>query len=508
VQAQRLEMQTEAIADGQLLPRKIIADDRVLLAEASQSMRAEHLEAMLAPRPTPVPEEDDPEDADVTAEPATQRISAPTTRKAGDMPELIVESLVAQGNVRLDGEKGAYATAEQLIANSDKGASEIKLQGVSTPAVVSDGKNRITGPLLKFRPHDQWAEVPGPGTLRFTPASKDGKEPPPVDVAWTGHAQLDGKANLVDLHQGVSFKTIDADGMSTTTDAQHLQIVLVDRPTTQPTTSATTEPTTTKPTTRPSTGGLGDLADTNFLADKEPRSVKLTGEVKVSSMLLKENGEILRRLYMESPEANYDLPSRKMIVPVPGRLLYEDHRPPEAQKDDENAGPGGNRGTTAFAWKKQLTYDDAAQQATMEGDVDNNHVPDAQGGESFRIATQRVIAEMEPKPTTNHATTQPAAGTQPTSQPATKPAGLDTAVRLKRVIAEGGVNVKTRRFQFTARRLTYSPTTGILTAHSAPGDPITLTDEQGQVDSAIESLTWNTRTDQVSIKGGRGRVRP
>jgi len=68
--------------------------------------------------------------------------------------------------------------------------------------------------------------------------------------------------------------------------------------------------------------------------------------------------------------------------------------------------------------------------------------------------------------------------------------------------------VKTRRFQFTATRLTYSPTTGILTAHSAPGDPITLTDEQGQVDSAIESLTWNTRTDQVSIKGGRGRVRP
>jgi len=377
---------------------------------------------------------------------------------------------------------------------------------VSTPAVVSDGKNTITGPLLKFRPQDHSAEVPGPGTLRFTPESKDGKTPPPpVDVAWTGHAQLDGKTNLVDLHQGVSFKTVDADGMTTTTDAQHLQIALVDRPTTQPTTdAATTQTATTKPTTRRSTGGLGDLQDTNFLANKDPQSVKLTGDVKVSSTLLKENGEVLRRLYMESPEASYDLPSRKMIVPVPGRLLYEDHRPPEAQKDDENAGPGGNRGMTAFAWKKQLTYDDAQQQATMEGDVDINHVPDAQGGESFRIATQRVVAEMEPKPTTKPATTEPSA----TTQPATKPAGLDSAVRLKRVIAEGGVNVKTRRFQFTATRLTYSPTTGILTAHSAPGDPITLTDEQGQVDSAIESLTWNTRTDQVSIKGGRGRVRP
>ena len=85
---------------------------------------------------------------------------------------------------------------------------------------------------------------------------------------------------------------------------------------------------------------------------------------------------------------------------------------------------------------------------------------------------------------------------------------MQTAMRLKRVIADGGVNVKTRRFQFTARHLTYSPATAILTASSAPGEPITLTDEQGQVNSAIDSLTWNTRTDQISLKGGRGRLRP
>ena len=102
--------------------------------------------------------------------------------------------------------------------------------------------------------------------------------------------------------------------MTTTTDAQHLQITLADKPTTRPTTN---EVATMKPTTRSSAGGLADLQDTNFLANKEPRTVKLTGEVKVSSTLLKENGDVLRRMYMESPEANYDLPSRKMIVPVP-----------------------------------------------------------------------------------------------------------------------------------------------------------------------------------------------
>jgi lipopolysaccharide export system protein LptA len=197
--------------------------------------------------------------------------------------------------------------------------------------------------------------------------------------------------------------------------------------------------------------------------------------------------------------------ARQMTVPVAGRLLYEDHRPPEAQKD-EDGGPA-NRGTTAFEWRRQLTYDDAKQIVVMQGDVDINHVPDDEKGQSFRIATQRVTAEMEQKPkSATEPTTLPATG--PTTEPATSPSPLPGGIRLKRVTADGGVNVRAKRFQFTATRLTYSPTTGILTAHGAPGDPITLTDEQGQVDSAIESLTWNTKTDQVNLKGGRGRVRP
>jgi lipopolysaccharide export system protein LptA len=363
---------------------------------------------------------------------------------------------------------------------------------------VSDGKSTITGPVLTLRPQEQRAEVPGGGTMVLAPEPKPDKPAPePVHVAWTGHASLDGKTNLVDLHEGIAFKTIDAEGMTTTSKASHLQIVLADKPATQPTTDAATQPAT-QPTTRPAEG-LAALQNMDFLANKDPRSAKLTGGVEVESTLLNTEGGILRRMYMKSEEAAYDMETRRMVVPLPGQLLYEDHRPPEAKKD-EDAGPA-NRGTTAFAWKRQLTYDDAADRAVMDGDVEINHVPDDQNGQSFGISTQRVTAEMEPKPAT-------APATLPATKPATQPNALAARMRLKQVIADGGVSVRTKRFQFTATRVTYSPTTGILTARGAPGEPITLTDEQGQVDSAIESLTWNTKTDQVSLKGGRGRVRP
>jgi len=514
VQARTLELRTFATPDGELLPRTIVADGDVLMSEATQSLRAQRVNAMLKQKPKATTEVTAPEPGfETELATSTEPTTSPTTQRADDKMELIVESLVAQGAVRLEGPKGEYATAEQLEAYERDGTSEVKLMGAGpSRAVVSDGKSTITGPVLIMRPQEQKAEVPGGGTLLLAPEPKDGKPAQaPIHVEWTGHAALDGKTNLVDLDQGVAFKTVDAEGMMTASKANHLQIVLVDKPTTAPTTEPATElaiaPTTqpaSAPTTRPREG-LAALQDMDFLANKDPRSAKLSGGVEVESTLLNAAGGIVRRVYMKADEAGYDMEARQMTVPVAGRLLYEDHRPPEAQRD-EDAGPA-NRGTTAFEWRRQLTYDDAKQVVVMQGDVDINHVPDDEKGQSFRIATQRVTAEMEQKPkSTTAPTTLPATG--PTTEPANRPGPLPGGIRLKRVTADGGVNVRAKRFHFTATRLTYSPTTGILTAHGAPGDPITLTDEQGQVDSAIESLTWNTKTDQVSLKGGRGWVRP
>lgn len=522
LQAGKLEMHTTATPDGDLLPRTIIADGDVLLSEPTQSLRADRLNVTLKPKPTTAPTTAPTTSpiASTAGAPATSPATAPTTQRADDVPELIVESLIAQGNVRLDGENGAYATAEELQAGEKDRHSELLLTGGPSGAVVSDGKSTITGPVLKIRPGEEKAEVPGAGTLSFVPESKDGKTQPPVHAAWSGHAALDGKTNLVDLHDGVSFSTTGEDGMTTTSQADHLQIALVDKPattqpSTEPSTASSTAPSTSAaPTTRPREGGLADLQNMDFLSNKDPRSAKLTGDVRIESTLLNDEGQPLRRMYLGAGEADYDLATRRMIVPVSGRLLYEDHRPPEAQQDDEE-GPA-NRGTTAFEWQKQLTYDDAEHRVVMEGDVDINHVPDAQGGEQFRIATQRVTAELEPRPitapttapTTTPTTTPATAPTAvATTAPATQPSPLPGAMRLKRVIADGGVHVQTKRFEFTATRLSYSPTTGILTATGAPGNPITLT-EAGRIDSTIESLTWNTKTDQVTLKGGRGRVRP
>ncbi|HEV2295719.1 MAG TPA: hypothetical protein VGR35_17865 [Tepidisphaeraceae bacterium] len=532
--ARKLEMHTTATPAGDLLPRTIIADGDVLLSEPAQSLRANRLNVTLTPKPTTAPTTA-PKNAPTTTndnenELETSPAEAPTTQRADEPPELIIESLIAQGAVRLEGENGAYATAEELQAGERNGHGEIVLAGGPSGAAVSDGRSTITGRVLKIRPDDEKAEVPGAGTLSFVSEPKDGQTPQPVHVAWRGHAALDGRTNLVDVRGGVSFTTTGTDGMTTTTHAQHLQIALVDKPpTTQPATQPTTgpgvEPTppamtapasaptnapTTAPATRPREAGLGGIQNIDFLSNKEPRSANLTGDVRIESTLLDAEGAVERRMYLRAEEANYDLITRHMIVPVNGRLLYEDHRPPTAQEDEQES--PANRGTTAFEWKRRLTYDDEAHRAVMEGDVNISHVPDAERGEPFRIATQRVTAEMEPKPTTaptDAPATVPATNPTlpPTTAPATQPGPLPGAMRLQRVIADGGVRVETDRFAFTATRLTYSPSTGILTAHSAPGDPITLT-EEGRVDSTIDSLMWNTKTDRVTLKGGRGRVRP
>ncbi|MGB7158348.1 MAG: hypothetical protein WBD40_09810, partial [Tepidisphaeraceae bacterium] len=494
IQSRRLEMQTAAAPDGRLIPRTIVADGEVLLSEPTQSLRADRLRAMLAARPTTAPS---------SSSDGPSPTTAPATRKASDMPELIIESVVAQGAVRLSGEKGASASAEQLDAIEKDGQSLIKLMGVPTaPATVTDGRNTITGNILTLMPREEKAEVPGPGTLSFVHVDKEGKESPPVNVAWSGHAAIDGKTNRVDLNQSVSFTTIDKEGTTTTSKSDHLQLVLADKPTTQPTTEPAGQ-STTAPTTRPAQAGLGDLRGMDFLSNKEPRSAKLDGDVRIESTLIGGEGSVARRMYLRAAEASYDMASRQMVIPVAGRLLYEDHRPPQARaprapKEGEEP-DNTNRGTTGFEWKRRLTYDDVDQRVIMEGDVDINHVPDDQKSPAFRIATQRVIAELMPKPTTAPAT----------AVPATAPASpVPTAMQLKRVTAEGGVAVSTQRFQFTATNLSYNPIDGVLTARGTEDQPMTFTDEQGQGEGSIESLTWNTKTDQISLKRGRGRLRP
>src|SRR5439155_19485246 len=118
------------------------------------------------------------------------------------------------------------------------------------------------------------------------------------------------------------------------------------------------------------------------------------GHVEVKSELLSPDGSLARGLHLFAEQVSYDRVTGRMEVPVEGRMLYQDHRAAEknaagaaatASNNAEGEGPtlGSGRGATAFQWSKWLVYDQPRQNATMTGDVQVVHRPDANGGQPF-----------------------------------------------------------------------------------------------------------------------------
>ena len=83
--------QTLASPDGELLPRTIVADGDVLMSDATQSLRAQRVNATLKRMPSTAPTETSgPGEA---AQPAatTEPTTSPATQPTYDTPEMAIE---------------------------------------------------------------------------------------------------------------------------------------------------------------------------------------------------------------------------------------------------------------------------------------------------------------------------------------------------------------------------------------------------------------------------------
>jgi len=99
---------------------------------------------------------------------------------------------------------------------------------------------------------------------------------------------------------------------------------------------ATTQGATSQPTTKPSRGQVGGMASKNV------RQITFDENATVTSVTLADDQSLLRRTHLEAATVQYDMLLKKLLVPVPGRMIVEDHRPATTQPV-----AGGGTGTEA-----------------------------------------------------------------------------------------------------------------------------------------------------------------
>jgi hypothetical protein len=490
IDCKRLTMQTAAAGDGKIYPQTVNADGEVHAVDPDQDLRAGHLAVTL--RPTTQPSK---------------------STSGGDNANAELKSMIAHDAVKVISKDGTITTADQLLVDNKDGHNNIKLLG-SPFAKIVDKKSTLTGPIIEIFPDNQQLTVVGGGNMKGVQQEKPGEPERPIDVTWIRGLAYDGKANVVDVTGQVVAITTDADGATNTARGERMKMLLADvQPTTRPTTqaSATTQPAlvaiaTTQSTTKPSKTDSG-------MASKNVRHITFDQDAKVSSVTMGDDGTLLRRTHLEASTVQYDLLLKKLVVPVEGRMIVEDHRPttqptagaqadarPAAAKVDDSG--ENNRGSTAFQWSKHFTYDDAIRQAVMEGDKDHKvvvvHRDDSPKAQIFRLTGETVMADLEEVPMP---ATKPAVAVA-TTGPSTKPADKQTKVQLKKVTAMGHLLFTGPGAEINALYMEYDPRTHWLIARG---------NERERVDFAVasqpgghklaEEVHYNLDTGEVKATG-------
>jgi hypothetical protein len=436
--------------------------------------------------------------------PAAQQRAAVPGFGGGDID---LATMQAIGNVhwtRSDG--SATADGAMLDATGPQATLRAKLIGwPDKPAKLVNGPSFLTGPAIEFEPNADKARVLGAGELFSVrpadPAKPDAK-PQQLAMKWSQGINVDGDLATID---GDVVATSPGEAGATQT-ARAQQVVLHLEPATRPTTKPAAGPVAQTPTTKPAkNAGLFD--DQQPLGGKQVRRVDLKGKVDVASVLSSESGDLLRRMHLLSPDTvSYDPLARRLDVPGPGQMLFEDRRPATTRPSGGAAGvdPGNLsdlRGTTAVKWEKSLVYDEGQHQATLVGGVAIVHEGDTtvQGTPAekpIRLDGDRVTAEFDP-----------AAGAAPNPTNTAAVPGQSN-LKLKRVRAEGSVTVVAPRAQFVAGKLEFDPSTDRMTATGADGRGVELFDESGVSRGTFDELIYNTRTRQIDrLSKPSGRLR-
>ena len=433
INADALTVLTKQGADGRPVPDVVQARGNVHAAGDAQKLWADALDATVAP--------------------------------TADGKDFALTGATAAGNVRASFPNGGHAAAGKLaVADAadpaDGQVLTLTAAGPDTPASLGDATSTLSGPQIVLHPKTGRATVAGAGAMHGL--SKPAADAPPraVDVTWTKFLKLDGPADRVDVAGDVRATSADADGTVSTATAASAVITLADDP--AKLANASTRP------VDPRTAGFAALSN------KLVKSAVLNDGVELKSVLAAADGTLLRRAVLQAPTAEVYAADRRFVVPVAGRLLYEDHRPaPQADAGKPADSLSGYRGATAAAWHQRLTFDDATGRVTLVGDVRIARQPagaDAAQGR-LNVAADQVSAVLTPA--------------APSADQASSKYDLSQAA------ATGNVQVRTPKLSFEATDATYDAAAGVMVA--TDGDLSAGPATRGR----FRELRYNTRTDQI-----------
>ena len=321
IDCSRLTMQTSTTPDGRIYPNTVNADGEVHAVDPDQDLRAGHLA--------------------VTLRPTTQPSKGGGGIGGGDSANAELKSLIAHKDVKVVSKDGTITLSDDLLVDSKDGHNNIKLLGL--PATIIDKKSTLSGPVIEIFPDAQQLQIVGNGNMKGVQQEKAGEPERPIDVTWVRGMVYDGKANTVDITGQVVAVTKDAEGATNTARGERMRMMLADAaPTTQATTqaSAATQPVlvataTSQPTTKPAKGQYGAMASKNV------RQITFDENATITSVTLADDGSLLRRTHLEAATVNYDMLLKRLLVPVRGRMIVEDHRPAATQPRRRRGGSGG-----------------------------------------------------------------------------------------------------------------------------------------------------------------------
>jgi hypothetical protein len=467
ISSDKLQLNTDRTEHGRLFARTILADGSVQALQGDETLGAEHLRVDLVPA--------------IASDRAT---AGDVANQEGDVE---LDALEATENVRVTGKNSSAAVGSRLKIVMVDGHPQVTLYGSKDqPAVASDKDSTISGPEILLSAADQTSSVQGPGTLTTVaaaapPPASAGSETPdasqptsparPVKLSWNQSASLDGKANLIRVLDDVNIESKDAQGATDLAHANELNLVLTSAPGLPAAPGAHA-----KPITQPAE--IGGPDDFNFMRNKQVQSFILLHKAQIETSVTDQAGNLLRRSDIFSERIDYNTITRRLLVPGPGRMLVEDHRPAAAED-----APGGNvvtgRGVTAFQWNKELYYDEQKRTAEISGGVVIVHRDDGPRPNPIHIDADTATAEFQP---TNSADSQ---SPDATGQ-----------LQIGHLTVAGHVTVVTESATIRCGEADYDPVSYQLVCSGADEGPATLLDAQHD-NAEFSQIVIDTKTNLI-----------
>jgi hypothetical protein len=509
---QRLELVTAPSAAGVPVPSKLLVDGDVAAwsyrnekgetqtADASkpqkplgkQTIYAPHLDITLSPKGKSGAAEG--VDAGTGAVGALGMGDYEATRFIANGGESGAATMPATGITGIKVELENYAphlitaTAQSLEALPATNQATL-IGGPDNLAKVTFAENTLTGSSIELDQNKKTFHIPGAGKFVFTlPANKDRKQAMPMQVSWSKGMTFDSGALLATFNgdavaQMIAMKASDSSMLTANSLAVKLKNVKGQAGTgTDLATNLT---------------GSSDLALETITAD---------GNVVASGEQVGPDNTLLTRMRLTTEKLVYDDSTKKLTIPVPGKMGLEDYRP---EKGGGLAGDGGGggagRGQTAFEWTGQLVYDQRENTVDFSKEVHMVHLPKkaimiagnkAGAGSRVELRTEHLLAKLSQA--------KNAAGATSVDSPVG--IGNDGNQQLDLVRADHGATLTMdTKQELHADALTYDNNTHIATATGTDGSPATFIEPDKEIIHTT-LLTWEMATNKVRFKDFGGTI--